>query len=295
MTVELTTLEKYNQLGDEDKSSLQSLFGHNPEMLLLTAEKQIALFEKTKKYTIAGAVFTTISVLAYSFGMPNSILGFIGGAFAFIFSVMLLGFVSLFFVEIVFLILSKCILEKIHHQKFRETIEKKWIDLKSRERAAIDQQHNAKYKVEFENSKNYQNDFDAIVNFFAQKDRTHLMPQSLIHFSTDELAKFVFEKTSTIIKQTNISEEKKKESIFYYRHITLYLQQIADDEIVEFEESLTRISNLTTDNNIQDSVKLDLMEEYARISTNPKLKVSRDERSNRKYFENFEQIFHSAG
>jgi hypothetical protein len=293
MAVDLTTLEKYNQLSLEDKALLGSFSNEENAVTIEIADRQLALFEKVKNWTIAITVFLTLCLLAYSFGLPKSILGFIGGAFAFFFMGMMLGVLSYVLVEIVFLMFSKIFLEKTYRQKFRESVEKKWADLKSRERAALDEERNAKQRVEAEIERKYQKDFDAVVNFFSQDNRTSLMPKSLLEFSVNELADVAIRRTASVSQQEKIGDDRKTKVVSYYRYLSSLLHQVVDDEVVELDETKNRINVLMQDRNIDESLKSRLLEEYTRISASEPLKKSRDDQMSRKYFEKFEEAFPS--
>lgn len=290
MTVDLTTLEKYQQLSEVDKAEVALSTGGDAEHTLQIADRQLKLFEKIKFSIVWLVVIATLIFQAYFLGLPKSIIGFIGGVFAFLFMGAIWSALNYILVEAFFLIISKIFMEKLSHQKFRNSIEKKWTDLQSENKAINDIKRYEKERVEAEIAQEYQKDFDAILKYVSQ-GKTLLIPKSIIKFSADQLAEIAINRTISVIKAKNLSEEKKKESISYYRNISLFLSDIENDQIVELEETLIRINNLIQDVNVQDLVKSELLNEYLRISSIDLLKTSREERINKKYFEKFEEIF----
>lgn len=292
MAVDLTTLEKYNQLSESEKNLLSALHEDAPEVMLVSAGRQLELFEKVKNATVAVAVFLVLCLLAYYFGLPKSILGFVGGAFAFFFVGMMLGVMSYIFIELFFLTISKFFFEKTYRQRFRSLVEEKWADLKRKEKAALDEVKYAKQRVAEEVAREHQKDVDSLVNYKA-KGKSLLVPKSLFKFSPEELLNFAISRCSMICEQKNLTEQKRKEVVHYYRSVALFLADIADDEVVELEETLIRINDLMQDKNIQDSVRSDLLHEHARVLQNQALLSSREFRKNCRYFERFEEVFPS--
>lgn len=292
MAVDLTPLEKYNQLNESEKNLLSALHEDAPEVMLVSAGRQLELFEKVKNATVAVAVFLVLCLLAYSFGLPKSILGFVGGAFAFLFVGMMLGVMSYVLIELIFLTISKFFLEKTYKQKFRSLVEEKWSNLKRKEKAVLDEEKYAKQRVAEEVAREYQKDIDALVKHKAQ-GKSLLVPKSLFKFSSDELLEFAISRCSMFCEQKNLTEQKRKEVVHYYRNVALFLADIADDEIVELEETLMRINDLIQDKNIQDSIRSDLLHEHARVLQSQALVISREFRKNSRYFERFEEVFPS--
>ena len=291
MTFGFTTVEKYNELSDVDRDSLCSLFGEKPEVTLAKAARQLELFEIVKNYTCILAGILPLCFLAYWLGIPKSLMDFIGGLFVFFIFGFVLALCFSGLMMLFFLIPSKIILCN-PRQKFRLSVEQKWKDSMSRQHAQIVEADNEKQRIEAEIVQRYQRDFDAIADYFAQ-GKTLFMPKSLLQFSVEELAEFVISRTVTVTKQTNFSAEKRSEFVSYYRHLSCLIPLIVDDEVVELEETLQRLNNLFQDKNVQELIKSDLLNEYARISASDLIKNSRVERMNRKYFEKFEEIFPS--
>jgi hypothetical protein len=292
MTVDLTPLEKYNQLSESERNFLSSLHEEAPEVTVVSAGRQLELFEKLKNLTIAVAIFLTLCFLAYSFGLPNSILGFVSGVFAFFIVGMMQSILLYVFIEFFFLTISKFIFEKTFKQKFMILVEQKWADLKSKEKAALDAERFARQRVEADVARDFQKDLDSLVNYVAE-GKSLLVPKSLFQFSSHELVEFAISQCSMICQQKNLTEQKRKEVVSYYRNVCIFLADIADDEIVKLEETLVRINNLMQDKNIQDAVRSDLLLEYARVSQNPTLLSSREFRKSLRYIDRFEEEFPS--
>ena len=57
MTVDLTPLEKYNQLRESERNFLSSLHEESPEVTIVSAGRQLELFEKLRNWIIVIAVF----------------------------------------------------------------------------------------------------------------------------------------------------------------------------------------------------------------------------------------------
>lgn len=288
-----TAIEKYRQLTKSDKDFLRSLSRENPEETLPIADRQLVLYEKGKNWTCSIAIFLTLFFVAYSFGLPKSILGFFSGILAFCFLGMMLSIMSYIFVEIVFFAISKFIFEKMHRQKFRELVEKKYANFKTVEKAQFDEERIADQRLKAEISQNYQKDFDAVIKFFSQDKRTFLMPRSLLHFTLNELVEVVMDRTSLISQDNKFSKDKIVEVVNYYRSLLSLLLHVAEDEVVELEETLVRINDLMQDGNIEESFKVVLLKEHRKISNNELIKSSRAERLSRQYLENFEGMFPS--
>lgn len=288
MTYGFTTVEKYNQLSDFDRHSLCSVFGEKPEVTLAKAERQLELFEIVKNCTCIMAGILLVCFLANSLlKFPKSISDVI-----LIFVFLLPAFGSFILSVLLAMLVFKIPLMMIlgtRRQKFRLSVEQKWKDIMSRQHAQIVEADNEKQRIESEISQRYQRDFDVITNYFAQR-KTLLMPKGLLQFSVEELAEFVISRTLTVTKQKNLSAEKRREFVSYYRHLSCLIPLIVDDEVFELEETLERLNNLVQDKNVQESIKSDLLNEYARISmgaTGALLKNSREKRT--MYVQKFEE------
>jgi hypothetical protein len=287
-----SSLDQYNQLSKVDKDSLVLLTIDAPEIVLATADRQLEIFVAVKKWSVVTVVFFFLFFFAYFLGLPQSILGFIGGVLLFVFVGFTLGFLSYLLVEIVFIVVSKFFIDQLSQQKFKKLVEKKWMDLKSREKEELDHARNENQRVEAEIAQKYQKDFDSIVNYSAQ-GKSLLIPKKLLKFSVDELANVALSRSTDAIQQKNLSAEKRNAIVSYYRSLSSLLHMIADDEEVELEKTLNRINDLMQDGNIEESLKSDLLKEYARISSNALPKSSRDERQKLRYLEKFEEVFPS--
>ena len=121
---DLTTLEKYKQLSQLDKDTLAFSSLTDPEKTIEIADRQLEQFETVNRWTNAVVIFLMLSFIAYSFGLPKSFPGFLGGLFSFLMAGFILGVISYLLVEVLFLIITKIYFEKISNQKFKESIEK---------------------------------------------------------------------------------------------------------------------------------------------------------------------------
>lgn len=288
MAVDLTTLEKYNLLSEVDKDLLRTLCVGSPEDALLDEERRLKLFKSYKFGLVAILVLVSLGLTAYDMGLPSSIWTFVGGIFLFFFTGLMLIFFSMLIAEMIFLLLSKILIESTKRHKFMLAVNKKWNEMDRRRQSEIDQARCAAQRV----AEEYQKDVDALVEHKAQ-GKSLLVPKSLFKFSSEELLEFAISRCSMICEQKNLTEQKRNEVVHYYRNVSSFLAYIADDEVVELEETLMRINGLMQDKNIQDSIRSDLLHEYARVSQSQALLSFREFRKNCRYFERFEEVFPS--
>ena len=293
MAVDLTALEKYNELSLDDRDSLGSLSSEDPEVTLAIASRQLELFETVKWWTDAIVISLSLCALVYIFGLPESFVGFMSGVLGF----WVIGsFQSIFLalsVQLIFHLLSKFLLEKTVRQKFLLSVNKKLEQVQKCKKDEIEREQFQKQNEQAKISQEFQKDFDAVTNYFAAGE-FFLMPKSMVRFDLDELAQDAIRRTTELTEQKNISAQKSKEIVAYYRGITMLLHDIEDDVVVELENSLQRIGELLQDNQISESNKSNLSKEYARIAGNEFLKKSREERFSRKYLDEFEKNFPSV-
>ncbi len=292
MTVASKTLEKYHQLSQVDKEKVALLCKDFPEGELSFADKQRKIFEAIRFVLITLVIIATLIFELYILGLPNSIVGFISGVFAFVIMGTMWSLFNYFLVEVFFTVISKIFLENLRHQKIRSLVEERWEVLQCLEKTRLDEERKTMKKLEEETARKYQKDFDFIIEYVSQ-GKTLLIPRSLIQFSKDRLAEIALSKAGFVVNSKNLPEEEKVKIISYYRNICLFLSEVEDDEIVQLEETLIGINKLLQDENVNEITKEVLLNEYTRISMNDAIQKSRENRMSKKYFEKFEEVFPS--
>ena len=293
MAVDLTALEKYNELSLDDRDSLGSLSSEDPEVTLAIASRQLDIFETVKWWTDAIVISLSLCALVYIFGLPESFVGFMSGVLGFWFIGLFQSIFLALSVQLIFHLLSKFLLEKTVRQKFLLSVNKKLEQVQKCKKDEIEREQFQKQNEQAKISQEFQKDFDAIINYFAA-GKFLLMPKSMVRFDLDELAQNAIKQTTERTEQKNISAQESKEIVAKYRGITMLLHDIEDDVVVELENSLQRIEELLQDNQISESNKSNLYKEYLRIAGNEFLEKSREERFSRKYLDDFEKKFPSV-
>ena len=125
MAVDLTALEKYNELSLDDRDSLGSLSSEDPEVTLAIASRQLDIFETVKWWTIPIVILLSLCALVYIFGLPESFVGFMSGVLGFWFIGLFQSIFLALSVQLIFHLLSKFLLEKTVRQKFLLSVNKK--------------------------------------------------------------------------------------------------------------------------------------------------------------------------
>ena len=127
--MQLTTLDKYNDLDQPSRDAIGSLPGEDPAQTIANLNRNKKVLEKIKNVIALTAIAAALIYFLYFLGLPKSISGFIAGLFLLVFVGLLLSVLILICIEILFAIINKVFVETSARYKFCALIETSWARL----------------------------------------------------------------------------------------------------------------------------------------------------------------------